>query len=108
MVSDQSVCALVLLTTFLAAGVRADSAASHPPGSPQIRPEDGTAESLRRGDAYAHLVAAGLAVSRGRGSDAARELDQAVSLEPDSPGLLAQGASLLAMLGRRTEADHLA
>jgi tetratricopeptide (TPR) repeat protein len=79
-----------------------------PPPAPKLRADDGEAETLRRGDAYAHLVAAGLAVSRGRGADAARELDQAVALEPDSPGLLAQGAGLLAVLGRRTEAERLA
>jgi len=81
---------------------------AQPPSAPQIRSDELTAESLRRGDAYAHLVAAGLALSRGRGAEAAREIDQAVQLEPASPGLLAQGASLLAMLGRRAEADRLA
>ena len=101
-------CALVLVMTLQMTAVRADGPVPQPPGAPQIRSEDTTANSLKRGDAYAHLVAAGLAVSRGRGSEAAGELDQAVSLEPNSPGLLAQGASLLALLGRRTEADRLA
>lgn len=100
--------ALALTMTLLTTAARAAGGASQPPGAPQIRPEDATAESLRRGDAYAHLVAAGLAVSRGRGSEAAGELDQAVSLEPNSPGLLAQGASLFSLLGRRSEADRLA
>jgi len=108
MVSTRSVCATVFTVTISAAGLAAGTDGTKPPGAPQIRSEDATAESLRRGDAYAHLVAAGLAVSRGRGAEAARELDQAVALEPDSPGLLAQGASLLAMLGRRAEADRLA
>jgi Flp pilus assembly protein TadD len=94
--------------TLSGAAVAAESDAVQPPGAPQIRSDSGVTETLRRGDAYAHLVAAGLAVSRGRGSEAVRELDQAVSLQPDSPGLLAQGASLLAMLGRRSEADRLA
>ena len=98
--------ALSILIQTAARG--AEVPAPHPPTAPQIRPDDATAASLRRGDAYAHLVAAGIAVSRGRGSDAARELDQAIALEPSSPGLLAQGASLLAMLGRRSEADRLA
>jgi tetratricopeptide (TPR) repeat protein len=94
--------------TLSGAAVAAESEAAPPPGVPQVRSEAATMESLRRGDAYAHLVAAGLAVSRGHGSEAVRELDQAVSLQPDSPGLLAQSASLLAMLGRRTEANRLA
>jgi tetratricopeptide (TPR) repeat protein len=106
--SDRSVRALVLASILTATAVHAAGGGTHPPGAPQIRAEDSAAASLRRGDAYAHLVAAGLAVSRGRGSEAAGELDQAVSLEPNSPGLLAQGASLLALLGRRTEADRLA
>jgi tetratricopeptide (TPR) repeat protein len=100
--------ALVLAMTLTTAAVRAAGGASQPPGAPQIRADDTTAASLRRGDAYAHLVAAGLAVSRGRGSEAAGELERAVSLEPNSPGLLAQGSSLLALLGRRAEAERLA
>ncbi len=108
MASTQGVCAVVLAMTLSASGLAAGTDETQPPGAPQIRSDEAMAESLRRGDAYAHLVAAGLAVSRGRGAEAARELDQAVLLEPDSPGLLAQGASLLAMLGRRAEADRLA
>ena len=108
MVSSRSVCAFVFAMALPAAGRAAGGDGAPPPSAPQIRSEDSAAESLRRGDAYAHLVAAGLAVSRGRGAEAARELDQAVVLAPNSPGLLAQGASLLAMLGRRAEADRLA
>jgi Flp pilus assembly protein TadD len=94
--------------TLSGAAIAAESGAAQPPGAPQIRSDAAPNETLRRGDAYAHLVAAGLAVARGRGSEAVRELDQAVALQPDSPGLLAQGASLLSMLGRRNEADRLA
>ncbi len=108
MVSTRSVCAVVFTMALSAVGLAAAPDETLPPSAPQIRPDETTAASLRRGDAYAHLVAAGLAVSRGRGAEAARELDQAVLLEPDSPGLLAQGASLLAMLGRRAEAGRLA
>jgi len=108
MVSVRSVSAAALAMALTGAAIAAETEAVQPPGAPQIRPDSATAESLRRGDAYAHLVSAGLAVSRGRGSEAVRELDQAVALQPDSPGLLAQGASLLAMLGRRGEADRLA
>jgi len=96
------------LALVLAPGMAADTGAARPPDAPQIRPDDATAGSLRRGDAYAHLVAAGLAVSRGHGADAAHELDEAVTLQPNSAGLLAQSAGLYAVLGRRTEADRLA
>jgi len=99
---------LVLALALSAATAATEGGSTRPPDAPQIRPDDGAAESIRRGDAYSHLVAAGLAVSRGRGSDAARELDQAVALEPDSPGLLAQSAGLLAVLGRRAEAERQA
>ena len=92
MVRARSVCAVVFTIALSVVGFAAETDETQPPIAPQIRSDETTAESLRRGDAYAHLVAAGLAVSRGRGSEAARELDQAVSLEPNSPGLLAQGA----------------
>ena len=107
MVSTRSLFALVVAMASPAWALAAGTV-DPPPSAPQIRPDDSSAESLRRGDAYAHLVSAGLAVSRGRGAEAAREIDQAVQLEPESPGLLAQGASLLAMLGRRADADRLA
>ncbi len=99
---------LVALAMLPLRGLASEGKAEAPPAAPQIRPDAGTGESLRRGDAYAHLVAAGLAVSRGRGSEAANELDQAAALEPNSPGLLAQGATLLAVLGQRGEAERLA
>jgi tetratricopeptide (TPR) repeat protein len=103
-----SLYAVLFAMTLSGAAAAAESDTAQPPAAPQIRSDAATTDTLRRGDAYAHLVAAGLAVSRGRGSEAVRELDQAVSLQPDSPGLLAQGASLLTMLGRRSEADRLA
>ena len=62
MVSTRSVCAVVFMVTVSAAAVAAGNDGTQPPGAPQIRSEDATAESLRRGDAYAHLVAAGLAL----------------------------------------------
>jgi tetratricopeptide (TPR) repeat protein len=108
MMSTRSLFAVAFAMAIPNWGFAAGTAEPPPPSAPQIRSDEPTAASLRRGDAYAHLVAAGLAVARGRGSDAAREIEQAVQLEPDSPGLLAQGASLLAMLGRRAEADRLA
>jgi Flp pilus assembly protein TadD len=79
-----------------------------PPAAPTLRPDDTISESLKRGEAYAHLIAAGLAVSRGRSSEAAREVDQAVQLEPGSAELHAEGATLLAMIGRRADAERLA
>jgi len=100
---------LLLFALWLpSAAIAAEPSSVRPPDAPQIRPNDAAVESIRRGDAYAHLVAAGLAVSRGRGSDAARELDAAVALQPDSPDLLAQSAGLMAVLGRRVEAERFA
>ena len=108
MVSGRSRCAAFVAIAVQVTFVRAEGRASRPPDAPQIHAEDSTAESLRRGDAYSHLVSAGLAVARGHGSEAASEIDQATALEPNAPGLLAQGASLLAMLGRRADAERLA
>ena len=93
----------IAFALLLAAAPAAAAAATTP-----AEGDDASAESIRRGDAYAHLVAAGLAVSRGRGADAAREIGEAVALEPNSAALHSQGASLLAMLGRRAEAEKLA
>ena len=106
--------ARILLLSFAVFGVvvssptRADAPAKAAPEAPQIRADDPMADSLKRGDAYAHLIAAGLAVSRGRAGEAVREVDAAVALEPGSADLHAQAASLLAMLGRRADADRLA
>ena len=108
MLSTRSVCAVGFTLTLSAAGLVFGGVEDQAPPAPKIRSEDDTVETLRRGDAYAHLIAAGLAVGRGRGSEAARELDQAVLLAPHSPDLLAQAASLLSMLGRRAEADRFA
>ena len=108
MMSVPRKCRLVVLITLQAAILPATSRASDAPDAPRVKTDDATAESLRRGDAYAHLVAAGLAVSRGHGTEAAGEIDQATALQPNSPGLLAQGATLLSVLGRRAEAEKLA
>ena len=98
--------AMLLTGSLAAAGTGAENAA--PPAAPTIRPDDKSAETLKRGEAYAHLIAAGLAVSRGRSGEAAHEVDQAVQLEPNSAELHAEGATLLAMLGRRADAERLA
>jgi hypothetical protein len=100
---------LFLLSGVIAhGGAAADASPSAAPEAPKIRADDPQAESLNRGDAYAHLIAAGLAVSRGRAGEAVHEVEAAVALEPASAGLHAQGAALLAMLGRRADADRLA
>ena len=71
MVSGRSRCAALVAIAVQVTFVRAEGRASRPPDAPQIHGEDSTAESLRRGDAYSHLVSAGLAVARGHGSEAA-------------------------------------
>jgi len=85
------------------------AAASAPPAPQADRPpEDPSAASLKRGDAYAKLIAAGLAVARGRATEAIKNVNEAVALEPESAELHAQGAALLALLGRRADAQRLA
>jgi tetratricopeptide (TPR) repeat protein len=87
---------------------RLASAAPAPAPPPARPPEDPNAESLKRGDAYAKLIAAGLAVARGRAAEAIKNVNDAVALEPTSSALHAQGAALLALLGRRADAERLA
>jgi tetratricopeptide (TPR) repeat protein len=99
---------LTFISAILLAATAAASESASPPEAPKIRPEDKSAATLKRGEAYAHLIAAGLAVSRGRSSEAAHEVDQAVQLEPGSAELHAEGATLLAMMGRRADAERLA
>jgi tetratricopeptide (TPR) repeat protein len=82
--------------------------AAPPASPPAASPEDPRAQSLKRGDAYAELIAAGLAVARGHAADAVRHINAAVALEPQSSSLHAQGAALLALLGRRSDAERLA
>ncbi len=72
------------------------------PGTPAEDP------TLRRGDAYYHLMRARLALGDGKGADAAAEIAEAVALLPDSAPLLEQGASLLAAAGRRGDAERMA
>jgi tetratricopeptide (TPR) repeat protein len=98
---------LALVAALVSSGARL-AAAAETPSAPKIRPDTDRAQALKQGDAYAHLIEAGLAVARGRAADAAREIDAAVALEPNSAELYAQGATLLAMLGRRADADRLA
>jgi len=94
-----------LLLIAVARLAAAAPAATPPPERP---PEDPNAASLKRGDAYAKLIAAGLAVARGRATEAIKNVNDAVTLEPQSSELHAQGAALLALLGRRADAERLA
>ena len=100
----RSLLAPILLLTAIA---RAAGPTTAPPAG-NATPEDPHAASLRRGDAYAKLITAGLAVARGRSSEAIRNINEAVALEPESAALHAQGAALLAILGRRSDAERLA
>ena len=64
--------------------------------------------TLRRGEAYYHVIRAQLAARRGRFLEVLRELREATALEPDSAGLHAEAGSLLLQLGQRTEAKRMA
>src|SRR5262249_37375788 len=107
-VTARFLASLLAWGTLVPLAARAEAPVKAAPEAPQIRADDAMGESLKRGDAYAHLISAGLAVSRGRAGEAVREVDAAVTLEPGSADLHAQAASLLAMLGRRADADRLA
>jgi len=64
--------------------------------------------TTRRGDAYFQLMRAGIAASAGRGSEVVAALKDAAALEPDSASLQAEGAALLQMLGRKSDAERMA
>ena len=65
-------------------------------------------ETLRRGEAYYHLMRAAFAARRGRLGDALTEIRRANRAEPNSPDLLAESANLLMSLGQVVEAEGLA
>lgn len=64
--------------------------------------------TLKRGDAYAHLIEARMALQRGRALDVVREVRDAAEILPGDAALLAEGAGLLASAGRRSEAESMA
>jgi len=60
--------AIVLATTISVAATSASATADgQPPDPPKLRADDVVSESLKRGEAYAHLIAAGLASLLGVG-----------------------------------------
>lgn len=72
-------------------------------------PDEPAAEATRRrGEAYFHLMRARLALSEGRASEVAREVQAAVERDPDRAELQGEGSLLLAMAGRRTDAETMA
>lgn len=72
-------------------------------------PEEAAAEAVRRrGEAYSHLMRARLALSEGRASEVSREVQAAVEGDPERAELLGEGSLLLAMAGRRTDAEAMA
>lgn len=79
-------------------------------GPAAAAPEQDPAKEIAsdRGDAYFHLMKARMAASRGRGNETVREIQAATDLEPASAPLYAEGANLLAQIGRRDEAEKLA
>lgn len=62
----------------------------------------------RRGEAYYQLMEARLALADNRFDEVARRIDSALALEPDAPALRGEGAMLLALAYRRTDAERLA
>jgi tetratricopeptide (TPR) repeat protein len=71
--------------------------------------EEPAAEATRRrGEAYFHLMRARLALAGGRASEVAREVQAAVERDPDRAELYGEGSLLLALAGRRTDAEAMA
>ena len=64
--------------------------------------------SLRRGEAYAHLMRSLFAARRGEFSAVSDEIRSALELQPDSPDLLVESARMLLLTGREVEAARLA
>ena len=64
--------------------------------------------TLRRGEAYFHVMQAQLAARQGFFLEVLRELREAAALEPDSADLHAEAGALLLQLGQRTEAEGMA
>jgi tetratricopeptide (TPR) repeat protein len=60
-----------------------------------------------RGTSYAHLMRAMFAARRGATRIAVQEIDNAIQLQPRSPGVRIQGAELLLWIGRGAEAEQL-
>lgn len=73
-----------------------------------VTPDNEADATARRGDAYFHLMRARLALSEGRASEVAREVRSALENDEARPDLQGEGALLLAMVGRRTDAEELA
>lgn len=69
---------------------------------------DPLAASLKRGDAYWHLMRARLAAGEGRNEAVGPEIEAAIALVPDSADLRAEGAALLSAIGRRGEGERMA
>ena len=93
------------LVLSMIVGLPARAEASHPEAP---SPSERDAATIRRGDAYFHLMSARLAAGRGDSPEMQREIRQAIALAPEAPGLHAEAARLLSALGRREEAERSA
>jgi len=75
----------------------------------QEEPQGDAAElaTAARGTSYAHLMRAMFAARRGATRIATQEIQSAIKLQPRSPGVRIQGATLLLWMGRGIEAEEL-
>jgi tetratricopeptide (TPR) repeat protein len=64
-------------------------------------------DSIKRGDAYYHLMQARIAAGRGLLGEALRASRAAIELEPEDADLRAEAALLLLQMGQRHEAEAL-
>jgi tetratricopeptide (TPR) repeat protein len=103
-------CALTAGAGTLAASAETPDAATTDP-SAAIDPGElrGAVEQASpRGAAYAHLMRALLALRRSEYARSAREVRQAVELQPDSVDVHIQGATLLRRMGHYSESEAMA
>ena len=63
---------------------------------------------VARGEAYTHLMRSLFAARRGEFRVATSEIRKAIELQPDSPQVHIQGASLMLWMGRTADAEELA
>lgn len=96
---------LVLLALVAVLGGIPASLAQAPEDAERPAPRTSTEA---RGEAYAHLMRSMFAARRGEFRTAATEIRRAIKLQPESPAVYIEGASLLRSMGRVSEAEQLA
>lgn len=108
MVHRNKLVVVAFVTLAMISGPSWQAAESLGSGAAGAQTEDPEGSSLRRGDAYFHLMKARLLAQHGRAGEVSEEIRQATELDPRSAPLRAEAAGLLASMGRRAEAERVA